>query len=90
MRKDKGKPPSDRAIELLIGKLEKLRASGHDPGNVLDQSTLQNWTDLYPVKEPDNGNQRHRNQRSDSDEPRDPFVRAAIERKAERAALERG
>jgi hypothetical protein len=51
MRVKKGAKPTDRAIELLVGNLEKLRRDGHDPGRVLDQSTLNNWTDIYAIKD---------------------------------------
>lgn len=51
MRKGKGAKPTDHAINLLIGKLGDMRARGHDPGRVLDQSTLKNWTDIYELKE---------------------------------------
>ena len=50
MRKGKGAVPSERALILLIAKLERLRADGNDPGEVLDQSTLNNWTGIFEVK----------------------------------------
>lgn len=59
MRKGKGAKPTPRATGLLIAKLERLRASGHDPGAVLDQSTENNWTGIFEVKA--NGNQNIRN-----------------------------
>ena len=59
MRKGKGVKPTPRATGLLIAKLDRLRASGHDPGTVLDQSTENNWTGIFEVKE--NGNQNIRN-----------------------------
>ena len=55
MRKLKRAKPSPHAIELAIGKLEKLRRDGHDPGAVLDQSTLNNWNGLFPLKDSSNG-----------------------------------
>lgn len=58
MRRRIGKPPTDRAIELMIGKLERWRAEGHDPGAILDDATERNWTGLYPPKEPRNGTYR--------------------------------
>lgn len=61
MRRLKHAKPSPHAIRLAIGELEKLRRDGHDPGAVLDQSTLKNWTGLFPIKEKSNGKQ------SDSD-----------------------
>ncbi|WP_054529722.1 DUF1376 domain-containing protein [Erythrobacter sp. SG61-1L] len=55
MRKRFGKMPTARAAKMLIGKLDELRTSGCDPGAVLDQSTLKNWTDVYPLKDRNNG-----------------------------------
>lgn len=56
MRKSMKKAPTDRAVSLLIGKLSKLRDLGNDPGAVLDQSTLKNWTDVYEIKDKYDGN----------------------------------
>jgi hypothetical protein len=55
MRKAKRAKPTQRAIKLLLDKLERLRRDGHDPGAVLDQSTESNWTGIYQIKEPANG-----------------------------------
>lgn len=41
---------SEYAIELAINVLCKLRDEGHDPVEVLNQSILNSWTGLYPVK----------------------------------------
>jgi hypothetical protein len=61
MRKLKHSAPSPRALELAIGVLEKLRAKGHDPGEVLDQSTLNGWKGLFPIKDTQNGHARQSN-----------------------------
>lgn len=50
MRKDAGKMPTARAMNLLIAKLDRLRADGNDPGKVLDQSTERNWLGIFEVK----------------------------------------
>lgn len=52
------KPMTPYASELRIKDLDKLKAEGHDPAGVLNQSTANSWTDLYPIKE--NGNDRPR------------------------------
>lgn len=52
MRKRKKDWPTARAITLMIGKLERWKAQGHDPGTVLDASTENGWTGLW---EPKNG-----------------------------------
>ena len=50
MRHEKRKDPTERAKELVVRELDKLRASGQDPGAVLDQSTRSGWTDVYALK----------------------------------------
>ena len=55
MRKKKRAPMTDRAVEMVIAEVTKLRAAGQDPAAVLDQSTRKAWTDVYPVKGGDAG-----------------------------------
>lgn len=50
MRKRIRAPLTDRAIELNLGELEKLRAQGHDPAAVLDQSVMNGWKGLFAPK----------------------------------------
>lgn len=51
MRKAIGKPlKTQRAIKLAVGKLDRLGQQGHDPSEVLDQSTMNSWLGLFPVK----------------------------------------
>ena len=50
MRKSKRAMPTDKAIQLLIKELEKLKGEGHDPNEVLNQSTMRNYTGVFPVK----------------------------------------
>jgi uncharacterized protein YdaU (DUF1376 family) len=50
MRRLRKKPPTEKAKILLVRQLEKLMSDGHNPAEVLQQSTVNNWTDLYPVK----------------------------------------
>ena len=49
MRVKKKKPLTDRAANLIIADLEKLKDNGQDPGAVLDCSTKRNWLDMYPL-----------------------------------------
>lgn len=55
------------AQTLLLRELEALRAKGHDPTAVLDQSVARGWRGLFPVK-PDgtNGKATHRNAFADA------------------------
>lgn len=49
-------PLTDRAILLAIRELEKLRAQGHEPAAVLDQSTMNGWKGLFPITVKNQGN----------------------------------
>ena len=49
MRKASKKPMGPGAIELAIRKLDELRAEGHTPQAVLEQSVLRGWQGLFPV-----------------------------------------
>jgi len=55
MRKKSGAFPTDNAIGLLIKKLETLKAEGNDPNKVLEQSIMNNYKGLFPLKESKNG-----------------------------------
>jgi len=50
MRKRQKKPITDEAIPLAIAKLKRLREAGNDPGQVLDQSTLNSWQGLFELR----------------------------------------
>lgn len=41
---------SDRAIKLAIKELAKLRDAGHNPAEVLEQSVINGWKGVFPVK----------------------------------------
>lgn len=49
---------TEYAMRLSLGTLLKLAREGHDPQAVLDQSTANNWTGLFPVKSETRGNTR--------------------------------
>ena len=53
MRKAIKKPMTPRAETLVLKELYLLRSRGHDPNACLDQSTLKNWLDVFPVKDKD-------------------------------------
>lgn len=50
MRKAIKKSLTDRAMQLAIGKLGKLRQQGQDPNACLDQSVMNGWQDVYAIK----------------------------------------
>jgi hypothetical protein len=39
-----------RAITLTIRNLEKLRSQGHSPAAVLDQSVMNGWKGVFPLR----------------------------------------
>lgn len=57
MRRDKRKWPTPNGVELMIVNLGKWRTKGHDPGEVLNNSTMNHWTGLFEPKETANGRQ---------------------------------
>lgn len=44
------KPATENAKSLVIKKLEQLKAEGQDPNQVLEQSIMNSWQSIYPVK----------------------------------------
>lgn len=73
MRRRIRKPMTAYAAKLAIAKLEQLRRDGHDPGQVLDQSVLNAWQGLHPLKD-------ERYDRTTSRSPRlpdNPYIAAA-------------
>lgn len=55
MRRKNRKPATEKAKALLASSLEKLMIGGDDPAEILNQSTLNGWTDIYPLKHKGNG-----------------------------------
>ena len=49
-RKKKKAPNTERAKQLAIKTLEKLRGEGNDPEAVINQSILGGWTGLFPLR----------------------------------------
>ena len=49
MRKKKRAEPTEYAIGLLIKKLEKIRAAGDDPNEVLERSIMGGWTGIFSL-----------------------------------------
>lgn len=48
-------------IKLAISTLEKLKAQGHNPDDVLNQSVLNSWAGLFPLKNQTTGGQKNAN-----------------------------
>lgn len=51
MRKTIRAPITGYAQTLLMRELCKLKASGENPQDCLDQSTRNSWRDVYPLKD---------------------------------------
>jgi len=50
-------PLTPHAEKLIVKKLEQFkRENGHDPTEVLEQSILNGWRGVFPIKGADNGN----------------------------------
>jgi len=58
MRQSIKKPLTERASELLLAELERLRTNGNDPGEVLNQSVMNCWQGLFEIKQT-NGSYGH-------------------------------
>lgn len=50
MRKKIKEPPTDYAIKLIFKELEKLKALGNNPNEVLNQSIMNNWKGVFALK----------------------------------------
>lgn len=51
MRKEKGKPITQRGLDCLIQKLSRLEKDGHCPNLLLERSIIngdKGWSDVYP------------------------------------------
>ena len=42
-------------MTLIVNELTRLRADGHEPGAVLDQSTRNGWRDVFPLRDHQQG-----------------------------------
>lgn len=49
------KPMTERAEQLILTKLEKLLAEGHDPAAVVEQSIENGWAGVFPIREERDG-----------------------------------
>jgi len=63
MRKKIRKPMTERAEELLLNKLDKLSISEEEQIAILDQSIMNSWLGVFPLKGDYNGKNRQNNQR---------------------------
>jgi uncharacterized protein YdaU (DUF1376 family) len=50
MRNKLRRPMTDRARGMVVKDLEKLRSAGNNVTACLNQSTMKDWTDVYPLR----------------------------------------
>lgn len=50
MRKVIKKPMTNRAVLLMVNKLEKFKYAGHNVNEILNQSILNNWQDVFELR----------------------------------------
>lgn len=60
MRRKIKKPPTDRALKMVVTTLSELREKGQDPNKVLDQSILHSWVDVFELKSDYKPSDNHR------------------------------
>ena len=52
MRKSMRKVPfTERAAQMILADLQKIKEAGHCPNAALDQSTVMGWRGVWPAKE---------------------------------------
>lgn len=51
MRKRIKAPLTPYAEKLIVRELVKLKSAGHDPQACLDQSIMNSWRDVFPVRD---------------------------------------
>jgi hypothetical protein len=61
-RKSIKKPMTDRAVSMLITKLDKLASDDETKIKILEQSIFKGWTDVYELKGGSNGQNISNNQ----------------------------
>jgi len=61
MRSKMKPPPTEKALDLIIKELEKLKTAGDDPNEVLKKSIMSGWRGVFPLKEGKSGANRGHN-----------------------------
>lgn len=51
MRVNSKKKPTDRALELMLSKLKELSGDVREQIEILNKSTMSNWSGVYPLKQ---------------------------------------
>ena len=83
MRRQIKKPTNETAERRLIAKHKRLVAEGHDPIEIIEQSTAKCWLGFFPIDGDKSSGFKASAGRTDS--PADRAARAAAEREAARS-----
>ena len=51
-------PMTDRAVELMIGKLDGMTPDNNEKIRILEQSILNGWKGIFPLQSAGSGNQK--------------------------------
>jgi hypothetical protein len=81
-RKAQRRPMTAGAYKQITNKLRKWADAGWPPGPILANAAERGWLTVFETDEM----KRHDHKPPDNDEHRNPYVQAALERQAERAA----
>jgi hypothetical protein len=81
-RKAQRRPMTAGAYKQITNKLRKWADAGWPPGPILANAAERGWLTVFETDEM----KRHDRKPPDNDEHRNPYVQAALERQAERAA----
>ncbi len=56
---------TERAINIILARLQKFKSKGQDPNAILDQSTSNSWKGVFELKEGKNGSRNFAQERED-------------------------
>ncbi len=74
-RKEIKKPMTDRAITILLSKLEKVASSNEEKIECIENAILHNWMSVYPTRERRTNEQSRRCDSKDTDEYSEQFAK---------------
>lgn len=70
-RKQIKSPMTERAVELMMEKLQKLSPDENEQINILNQSIINGWKGIFPLKEQNNAKQKRNEPQQDYQSPID-------------------
>jgi len=85
MRRSLRRPLTRKAVALMLRKLVKLREEGQSIQAVLEQSTLNSWQDVFPIRQEHGNGRTNTNEPKSFDAARNEATDAALRRVLDRA-----